>query len=84
MNGNPLDPVDVAIGKRLRLRRQLLGMSCARLAAAVGISSSQIEKYERGYASVRMNRLQELAAALDVPFGYFFQSQAEIEPRNSE
>lgn len=72
MTGKPLDPVNVAIGKRLRLRRQLLGMSRTRLAAAVGISSSQIGNYERGEVEIRMNRLRQLAAVLDVPAKYFF------------
>ncbi len=40
--------VDAHIGARLRLRRTIIGMSQQQLAAKMGVSFQQIQKYERG------------------------------------
>ena len=42
------DPIDVAVGARIRLRRKQLGMSQARLAEALGVTFQQVQKYEVG------------------------------------
>lgn len=64
--------MDMHIGKRIRLRRMLLGISQEKLGEAVGITFQQIQKYERGTNRVGASRLYELAAALDVPVSFFF------------
>jgi len=65
-------PVDVHVGKRIRQRRALLGMSQTALADLVGLTFQQIQKYERGSNRTGSSRLFEFAKVLDVPVSYFF------------
>lgn len=67
------DPIDVHVGKRLRLRRTLLGMSQEQLAAAVGVTFQQIQKYERGSNRVSASRLYDVARVLGVSISFFFE-----------
>ncbi len=65
--------VDVQVGKRLRQRRMLLGLSQEKLAVSVGLTFQQIQKYERGANRIGAGRLYDLSRQLDVPIGYFFE-----------
>ena len=67
------DPVDVHVGRRLRLRRTLIGLSQEQLAAAVGVTFQQIQKYERGSNRVSASRLYDVARVLGVEIGFFFE-----------
>ncbi len=66
-------PVDVTVGRRLRDRRTLLGMSQSTLADAVGLTFQQIQKYERGANRISASRLYQFASLLDVGVDYFFE-----------
>ncbi|MDD2324866.1 MAG: helix-turn-helix transcriptional regulator [Alphaproteobacteria bacterium] len=66
------DPVDVHVGSRLRLRRNLLGMSQEQLGKACGLTFQQIQKYERGTNRMGSSRLYQFAKILDVSISYFF------------
>ncbi len=66
-------PVDVHVGKRIRHRRWLTGMTQQQLADAVGIKFQQIQKYETGMNRVSASRLWDIASALDVGVGFFFE-----------
>lgn len=66
-------PVDTHVGKRIRHRRWMIGMSQGQLAEAVGIKFQQIQKYETGANRVSASRLWDIAEALDVPLGFFFE-----------
>ena len=66
------NPIDVHVGKRLRLRRTLLGMSQERLGELLGLTFQQIQKYERGVNRIGSSRLYELGQILDVPVSFFF------------
>lgn len=66
------DPVDVHVGARLRLRRNLMGMSQEQLGKACGLTFQQIQKYERGTNRMGSSRLYQFAKLLDVPVSYFF------------
>ncbi|PWR18843.1 helix-turn-helix domain-containing protein [Zavarzinia compransoris] len=68
----PLTPLDLQIGRRIRERRWLLGLSQDKLARRVGLKFQQIQKYETGGAKVSAGRLSLLAEALDVPISYFY------------
>src|SRR5271154_6529737 len=65
--------IDLHLGKRLRRRRRLLGLTQQQLAAVVGVRFQQIQKYECGANKISSARLWAIAAALDVPVGYFFE-----------
>jgi transcriptional regulator with XRE-family HTH domain len=71
MASNP-NPIDVHVGKRLRLRRTLLGMSQERLGELLGLTFQQVQKYERGANRIGSSRLFELGQILDVPVSFFF------------
>ena len=66
--------VDVHVGKRVRERRNALGMSQEKLGNALGISFQQIQKYEVGTDRVMASRLWDIAEALEVDVAYFFES----------
>jgi transcriptional regulator with XRE-family HTH domain len=56
-SSKPPHPVDVHVGKRLRLRRSALGMSQDDLGKQVGITFQQIQKYERGTNRISASRI---------------------------
>ncbi len=66
-------PVDVHVGKRVRHRRWLAGMTQQQLAESVGIKFQQIQKYETGMNRISASRLWDIAGALGVPVSYFFE-----------
>ena len=73
--------IDLHVGKRLRRRRRLLGLTQQQLAESIGIRFQQIQKYECGANRVTASRLYELAVALNVPVNYFFDGlQAAANP----
>ncbi|MHA6288800.1 helix-turn-helix domain-containing protein [Maricaulis sp. CAU 1757] len=69
--------IDLHVGKRLRRRRRLLGLTQQQLAESVGIRFQQIQKYECGANRVSASRLFELAESLDVPVQYFYEGLSE-------
>ena len=70
--GSAPDPIDVAVGARIRLARKTLRMSQQALAAAVGITFQQIQKYERGANRVSASMLVRIAQTLDTPVAELF------------
>ncbi|MGJ8585113.1 MAG: helix-turn-helix domain-containing protein [Marinosulfonomonas sp.] len=66
-------PVDVHVGKRVRHRRWMVGMTQQQLAEKVGIKFQQIQKYETGMNRVSASRLWDIAEALEVPVSFFFE-----------
>lgn len=66
------NPIDVHVGGRVRLRRMMLGMSQEKLGEQLGITFQQIQKYEKGTNRIGASRLQNIAAVLTVPVGFFF------------
>ena len=72
--------IDLHVGKRLRRRRRLLGLTQQSLAEQVGIRFQQIQKYECGANRVSAARLFELSEALSVPIQYFYEGLSENDP----
>ncbi len=66
-------PVDVHVGKRIRHRRWMLGMTQQQLGEAVGIKFQQIQKYETGMNRVSASRLWDIGRVLDVAISFFFE-----------
>ena len=69
--------IDVHLGKRLRRRRRMLGLTQQQLAGAVGVRFQQIQKYECGANRISAARLWQLSEALEVPVGYFYDGLSE-------
>ncbi|WP_456391346.1 helix-turn-helix domain-containing protein [Profundibacter sp.] len=65
-------PVDVHVGKRIRHRRWLVGMTQQQLAEKVGIKFQQIQKYETGANRVSASRLWDISDTLGVEISFFF------------
>ncbi len=65
--------VDVHVGKRIRHRRWMIGMTQQQLAEKVGIKFQQIQKYETGMNRVSASRLWDIAETLGVHIGFFFE-----------
>lgn len=72
-NKPAVKPVDRAVGARVRFRRMELGMSQEKLADAIGLTFQQVQKYEKGTNRIGSSRLVQIATALQVQPGYFFQ-----------
>ncbi len=70
--GGP-NPIDIHVGARARLRRNLLGMSQTDLGKAVGVTFQQVQKYEKGTNRIGASRLFNLSRVLDVPISFFFE-----------
>lgn len=71
--------IDAYVGRRLKQRREELGLSQEKLADFLGISFQQVQKYERGFNRVGASRLFQIGEALGVPTAFFFEG---IEPQN--
>jgi transcriptional regulator with XRE-family HTH domain len=65
--------VDQHVGKRLRLRRNLLDLSQDDIARRMGLTSQLIQKYEAGETRISASRLYEIATQLAVPITWFFE-----------
>ncbi|MBO9435769.1 helix-turn-helix transcriptional regulator [Ruegeria sp. R13_0] len=76
--------VDVHVGKRVRHRRWLIGMTQQQLAQQVGIKFQQIQKYETGANRISASRLWDIADALDVPVSFFFEGLEDGQKEKSD
>ncbi|MDC0444842.1 helix-turn-helix transcriptional regulator [Alphaproteobacteria bacterium] len=75
--------IDMHVGKRVRLRRTLLGMSQEQLGAELNVTFQQVQKYERGANRISAPRLWDISQILDVPISYFFDDMSEGTMRSS-
>ncbi|MBI1300445.1 MAG: helix-turn-helix domain-containing protein [Alphaproteobacteria bacterium] len=66
------DTIDKHVGKQLRNRRTLLGLSQEKLADYVGVTFQQVQKYERGSNRISASRLFSFSKILDVSIDYFY------------
>lgn len=58
------DPMDIALGAAVRIRRRTIGISQEALAEQCGVSFQQIQKYENGANRISFSRLVQIARAL--------------------
>jgi transcriptional regulator with XRE-family HTH domain len=68
------DAVDKQIGVRVRMRRLTLDISQQKLAAGLGVSFQQVQKYEKGVNRIGAGRLQKIADVLQVPITFFYEA----------
>lgn len=66
--------IDAIVGRRLRERREELGLSQSRIGRHLGLTFSQIQKYEKGSNRIGAGRLWLLAKHLGVSPTYFFEA----------
>ncbi|MDE2446938.1 MAG: helix-turn-helix transcriptional regulator [Alphaproteobacteria bacterium] len=71
--------IDVHVGTRMRMRRQLINMSQERLGELLGITFQQVQKYEKGSNRISASRLFYAAKTLGVPVQFFFDGLPGLE-----
>lgn len=67
------DPIDVHVGRRVRIRRVLQGLSQSALAEQLELTFQQLQKYEKGTNRISASKLWRIAQALDAPIAWFFE-----------
>ncbi|MCH9052761.1 MAG: helix-turn-helix transcriptional regulator [Proteobacteria bacterium] len=70
-------PVDAHVGRRVRDRRTLIGMSQEDLGKHVGLTFQQIQKYEKGMNRIGAGRLWRFSLILGQPISWFFEGIGE-------
>lgn len=60
------DPIDLAVGARLRTFRQLAGLSQTALGERLGITFQQVQKYEKGWNRISASKMVAAAKACGV------------------
>lgn len=78
------NPVDIHVGKRVRLRRTLMGMSQTKLGDALSLTFQQVQKYENGSNRIGASRLYQISQILAVPVSYFFEDMDQSAAAASE
>jgi transcriptional regulator with XRE-family HTH domain len=73
MPAKPLNPIDVYVGGRVRMRRIEVKMSQQTLGGHIDLTFQQIQKYEKGTNRIGASRLQQIGKMLEVPASYFFE-----------
>jgi transcriptional regulator with XRE-family HTH domain len=68
-NWNP-DPIDIAVGGRIRTLRRGMALSQKALASALGITFQQVQKYEKGSNRVSASMLVRAAARLETTVAF--------------
>lgn len=77
IDDNEPNPVDVHVGKRIRLRRTILHITQQQMAEMLGLTFQQIQKYEKGMNRVGASRLWDISRVLNVPMTFFFEDMEE-------
>ena len=70
---------DKHVGKRVRMRRLMIKMTQEKLAAQLGLTFQQVQKYEKGVNRISASRLREMSHVLQVPVQFFFDGLPETK-----
>lgn len=62
------------VGRRLKEARAVKGLTLTQLAASLGVTYQQVQKYETGVNAISLEKLVELAEILGVAAPYFFDA----------
>ena len=76
-------PLDVFVGSRLRQRRNIIGLSQRALGKKLGITSQQVQKYEKGANRISVSGLYEIANILDTTPLYFIEGFDKVTDRKN-
>lgn len=74
---NEPNPIDIHVGKRIRLRRTILHITQQQLAEMLGLTFQQVQKYEKGLNRVGASRLWDISCVLNVPMNFFFEDMED-------
>jgi len=73
MSAKSPDAIDRLVGRNIRIQRLAKGLSQTDLAAQLGVSFQQVQKYERGANRIGAGRLVRIAGTLDVSLLTLFE-----------
>jgi transcriptional regulator with XRE-family HTH domain len=76
--------MDLYIGGRLRLWRRTLDVDANLLAASIGVTYQQLQKYEKGMNRISATRLYAISRELNVPIDYFYQEAGSCPTGQTE
>jgi transcriptional regulator with XRE-family HTH domain len=76
--------IDVHVGTQMRRRREALGISQGRLGRHLGLTFSQIQKYEKGTNRIGAGRLYQIATFLGVTPSHFYLGVDGRAPATSQ
>jgi transcriptional regulator with XRE-family HTH domain len=80
---NRPSPIDVTVGRNVRIWRMTKGLSQTQLAARLGVTFQQVQKYEVGVNRIGTGRLVTIATVLDVPISALFEGANAAERSRS-
>ena len=66
------NPIDCVVGQNIRFQRQKRGLSQEALAARLGLTFQQIQKYEKGTNRTSASRLVQIASVLGIGIAALF------------
>ncbi|MFT5703551.1 MAG: transcriptional regulator with XRE-family HTH domain [Rickettsiales bacterium] len=69
----PVNPIDIHLGKKVREIRKLAGISQEMLGELVGVAPQQIQKYEVAKSRISSSRLYEFSQLLEKPISAFYE-----------
>jgi transcriptional regulator with XRE-family HTH domain len=72
-NGKSPNAIDAHLGERVRMQRMMIHMSQQTLAAGLGLTFQQIQKYEKGTNRIGASRLYQISEILGVPVSLLFK-----------
>jgi transcriptional regulator with XRE-family HTH domain len=72
------NPIDKHVGMRVRMQRIKLGLSQEKLAANLGVTFQQVQKYEKGINRIAASRLQQIGDIFMVPESFFFEGENSL------
>lgn len=74
--GEP-NPIDIHVGKLIRLRREVMSLSQEKVGKLIGISFQKIQKYEHGMNRISASRIYDFSQIFGIPVTYFFDEMDE-------
>lgn len=73
------DDVNLHLGRRIRRRRRMLGLTQSQLGGICGVGYQQIQKYETADSRIFAAQLWRVAEALGQPVSYFYEGLPGFE-----
>ena len=77
MKSDMYHPIDLHVGKRVRFKRKMMGLTQTDLGERVGLTFQQIQKYEKGENRISASKLYQIAQILDTNVSFFFDDYNE-------
>ncbi len=78
-----VDDIDKVVSKRLKKIRLTLGLRKKDIAQEIGVSTQQIQKYEKATNRISSGKLFAIAKYLKVPLIYFYEGSDDNYPCSS-